>query len=204
MKIYGDMISPYVRMCFVTAHEAGIGGDVSLVATGVTVATANADLVALSPIGQIPVLVTQADDAVHDSRVIIDYLCDIAGKEDLLARRGLVRTRVLTLQAVGHGIADAAVGYRNEVAQRPPELHWHAWLERMKLRVVTALDTLEGRWQPELAKVTVGSITVAVVLSYLDYRFPDWTWRRSRPQLGRFHEAFSSRDSMQQTALPAA
>ena len=28
MKIYGDMISPFVRMTIVTAHEAGLGGKV--------------------------------------------------------------------------------------------------------------------------------------------------------------------------------
>ena len=204
MKIYGDMISPYVRMCFVTAHEAGIGEDLSLIETGVTVAAANPDLVRLSPIGQIPVLVTNAGDAVHDSRVIIDHFCDLAGRDDLLPRRGPARTRVLTQQAIGQGLADAAVGFRNETAQRPPALHWQAWLERMKLRAETALDTLETSWPPELARVTVGSIAVAVVLSYLDYRFKEWAWRRTRPQLGRFHEAFSGRRSMRQTALPAA
>ncbi len=29
MKIYGDFLSPFVRMCFVTAHEIGLGEKVA-------------------------------------------------------------------------------------------------------------------------------------------------------------------------------
>mgnify|MGYP000913062096 CR=1 FL=1 len=28
MRLYGDMLSPFVRMCFVTAHEVGLGDKV--------------------------------------------------------------------------------------------------------------------------------------------------------------------------------
>lgn len=198
MKIYGDMISPYVRMCFVTAHEAGFGDQVELVATDVKVATENEELAALSPIAQIPVLVTPDGTVLHDSRVIADYLSHGASRKLL----GEKRHRALTLQAIGLGIADAAVAYRNEIAQRPENLHWHAWLDRQKLRVEHALDALEARWQTELSQVSVGSITVAVTLAYLDFRFGAWSWRNGRPRLTAFHQGFNARSSMQATALP--
>ncbi|WP_119273561.1 glutathione S-transferase family protein [Taklimakanibacter deserti] len=201
MKIYGDMISPYVRICFVAAHEAGLGGELELIATDVKVATENEELAALSPIAQIPVLVTPDGAVLHDSRVIVDHLnqaCD----QKLLARGGDERHRTLTLQAIGIGIADAAVAYRNEIAQRPERLHWHTWLDRQKLRVERALDALEARWQRELCQVNVGSITVAVALAYLDFRFDAWSWRNGRPSLTTFHQRFNTRSSMQATVLP--
>ena len=202
LKIYGDMISPYVRACIVTAHEAGLGDNVQLIQTDVAMAAANEDLAVLSPIAQIPVLVTPQGVAIHDSRVIVDYLCFV-GDRTLMPTDGDERYRVLTLQAIGQGIADAAVSYRNEKAQRPTGLHWIAWLDRLKLRVEFALDALEASWQRDLGHLSAGSITVAVVLSYLDYRFDDWTWRSERAKLAAFHNRFSVRHSMQVTALGA-
>src|SRR5262245_24651350 len=139
MKIYGDLISPFVRMCLVTAHEAGIGDKVELVAAKVAPTVANESLAALSPIAKIPVLVTDHGHPVHDSRVIIEYLCHVSGNKTLIPDDGVKRFRVLTLQAIGQGIAEAAVSYRYETAQRPEGLQWGAFKDRLKLRVDTAL-----------------------------------------------------------------
>jgi glutathione S-transferase len=204
MKIYGDLVSPFVRMCLVTAHEAGIGDKVELVAAKVLPTEANRELAALSPIGKIPVLVTDHGHPLHDSRVIIEYLCHISGNKTLIPDDGVKRFRVLTLEATGQGIGDAAVAYRYETAQRPEALRWQAWMDRLKLRVDTALNDLEGAWEKDLGEVTAGSIAVAVALSYIDYRLGGWAWRDRRPKLARFHERFSARPSMQKTALPPA
>lgn len=202
MKIHGDIVSPYVRICLVTAHETGIGDRLELVATDVRIATANEPLARLSPIAQIPVVMTDDGHVLHDSRVIVDYICHVSDNRALLPTEGPARFRVLTLQAIGQGIADAAVSYRNEIAQRPQALHWQAWLDRLQLRIDTALDALERSWASELGETTVGSIAVAVALSYLDYRFGHWAWRHQRPGLAAFHERFAIRPSMEKTALP--
>lgn len=203
LKIYGDMISPFVRTCFVAAHEAGLAEWVELVAADVAIAIESAPLAALSPIAQIPILVTPSGAALHDSRVIVDHLSEI-GSRPLIPGGGAARHRILTLQAIGTGMADAAVAYRNEAVQRPEALHWHAWLDRQKQRVMRALDILNAHWQSELADTNAGSITVAVSLSYLDFRFGMWNWRDRRTALANFHERFNERPSMLATALPAS
>jgi glutathione S-transferase len=203
MKIYGDMISPYVRMCIVIAYETGLAGELDLIDTDVTIANENPDLAAMSPIGQIPVLATEDSGFVHDSRVIVDYFCHRGGRQSLLDGLG-GRYRILTLQAIACGIADAAVFHRNENAQRPAELHWQSLLDRQRTRVMHGLDALEDHWQAELAEVNVGSLSVAVVLSYLDFRFDAWAWRPERPRLSRFHAEFSERQSMRATSLAKA
>ncbi|HTN98603.1 MAG TPA: glutathione S-transferase C-terminal domain-containing protein, partial [Nordella sp.] len=63
---------------------------------------------------------------------------------------------------------------------------------------------LEKTWMKDLSEITAGSIAVAVALSYLDFRIPDWQWRKDRPKLRAFHEVFSNRPSMQATALKPA
>jgi len=203
MKIYGDIISPFVRMSLVAAHEAGIGEKVKLEETKVSPSGANTSLVAQAPLGKIPVLVTDHGTAVYDSRVIIEYLCHVAGNSTLIPDDGVKRFRVLTLQALAQGMGDAGVAYRYETAARPKEFQWEDWKKRQKLRVTDALDDLERNWEQWLSDVNVGSIATAVVLEYLDYRLDDWAWRNGRPKLAKFHAAFTERPSMQKNPLPA-
>ena len=85
---------------------AVIGEKLELVTTKVAPTEPNPQLERLSPIGKIPVLVT--DHGHHDSRVIIEYLCHISGNNTLIPDDGVKRFRVLTLQSIGQGVADIA------------------------------------------------------------------------------------------------
>ncbi len=203
MKIYGTLTSPFVRTTLVTAHELGLGNRVILVSEQVSPTEANPKLTALSPIGKVPVLETDHAHAIHDSRVIVEYLCHVAGNSDIIPDDGVKRFQVLTLQALGQGLGEAAVSYRYETATRPKGLQWTEWLERTKLRINAVFDDLDANWQNYLGNINAGSITVAVVLSYIDFRMPEFGWRNRRPKLTAFHESFSKRDSMVKTALAA-
>lgn len=201
MKLHGDLLSPFVRMSLVTAHEVGLGGKVQQVVTRVNPTTVNTDLTPLSPVGKVPVLVTDHNHPLYDSRVIIEYLCHVSGNKTLIPDDGVKRFRVLTLLALGQAIAEAGVAWRYETAVRPQGLQWREWMERQTIRVNAEFDDLETTWSKDLAEVTAGSISVAVALSYLDFRIPDWSWRPGRPKLEAFHQAFSARPSMQATVL---
>lgn len=202
MKIYGDIISPFVRMSLVCAYEAGLGDKVTLAETKVSPVEANNSLVSVAPLGKIPVLITDHGHAVYDSRVIMEYLCHVAGNSTLIPDDGVKRFRVLTLQALAQGMGDASVGYRYETGVRPKELQWAGWISRQRGRVLASLDELDKDWSTTLAEVNVGSIAVAVVLDYIDYRMPDWAWRDGRKNLTAFYESFSKRPSMTTNPLP--
>ena len=202
MKLYGDIISPFVRMCLVCAHEAGIGDKVALTEAKVSPTEANKSLAGMAPLAKIPVLVTDHGHAIYNSRVIIEYLCHVAGNSTLIPDDGVKRFRVLTLQALAQGVGDAAVGYRYETGVRPKGLQWEGWMARQRERANAAFDDLERNWGACLEEVSVGSIAAAVVLDYVDYRLPDWSWRSGRPMLTAFHQKFSARPSMSKNALP--
>jgi glutathione S-transferase len=188
-------------MTIVTAHEVGLGGKVQHIVENTNPAQVNPRLAALSPIGKIPILETDHGHGIYDSRVIIEYLCHVAGNSSLIPDDGVKRFRVLTLQALGQAMADAAVALRYEVAARPKGLQWDDWMARAKTRINAALDDIEANWMDTLAEVTAGSIAVAVTLSYIDFRMPDFGWREGRPKLAAWHEAFSRRESMEKTSL---
>lgn len=204
MKLHGDLISPFFRMCLVTAHEVGLGTKIQHVQTRADPTSVNPDLTALSPVGKVPVLVTDHNHPIYDSRVIVEYLSHVSGNKTLIPDDGVKRFRVLTLQALGQAIAEAGVAFRYETAVRPQGLQWREWLSRHELRVKAEFDDLEKTWIKDLSEITAGSIAVAVALSYLDFRIPDWQWRKDRPKLEAFHEAFSNRPSMQATVLKPA
>jgi glutathione S-transferase len=201
MKLYGDIISPFVRMALVTAYEVGLGGKIERQEARVQPGEENTSLAAIAPLAKIPVLVTDHGHALYDSRVIVEYLCHVSGNKTLIPDEGVKRFRILTLQALGQGIADAAVGFRYEMASRPKGLQWQEWMDRQKKRVSAALDDIE--MNADLGDINAGTISVAVTLGYLDFRLADWNWRNGRSKLAGFHKEFSQRESMTKTALPS-
>jgi glutathione S-transferase len=204
MKLYGNFVSPFFRMCVVTAIEAGIIGRMQLVDTEVKPGEVNASLEKLSPIGKIPVLETDHHRTIYDSRVIMEYLLHVSGNKSLLPDDGVKRFRILTLLALAQGLGDAAVGLRYELAARPEGTRWQEWAERARARLNAGLDDLDRNWAPLLADLNLGSIATAVVLSYIDHRHEALSWRKTRPGLAAFHAGFLERPSMTETSLSKA
>lgn len=202
MKIYGDILSPFVRAALVTAHEVGLGSKVELMPIRVPPTGQSADMPAGAPLGKIPVLVTDHGHPLYDSRVIIEYLCHVAGDRTLIPDDGVKRFRVLTLQALGLGLAETAVAYRYETAMRPAGSQWQEWIGRQHIRFAAGFDDLENTWLRDLEQVSAGTIAVAVALAYIDYRLGELGWRTGRPALCAFAERFGARESMIRTPLP--
>ncbi len=74
------------------------------------------------------------------------------------------------------------------------------WLGAFPIKVAAALDTME-RLVPALtaAPFGIGQITLGIVPSYIDFRFPTLGWRTGRPGLAAWHATFAARPSMQAT-----
>ena len=114
------------------------------------------------------------------------------------------RFRVLTLQALGQGMADAAVAYRYETAARPKGLQWEDWMARTETRIHAAFDDLEANWMDSAAggecRRHRGGRHARL------HRFPPAgpsAGATAARSLAHWHEAFSGRDSMVKTALAA-
>jgi glutathione S-transferase len=196
MKLHGDLLSPFVRMCMATAIEAGLSGRVQLLSAILKPQEVHAALAALSPIGKIPILETDHGHALYDSRVIMEYLCHVAGNKVLLVDEGNAHFHILTLLALAQGLGDAAVALRYETFMRPEATRWPELAERQRARIYACVDELENKWHEHFKDVTLGTIAVAVVLGYLDVRHGALDWRNNRPRLSAFQESFAKRDSM--------
>jgi glutathione S-transferase len=192
MKLHGDVISPFVRMCLVSAHHLGLADKLAMAKTGVKPTEVNETLERLSPIAKVPVLETDHGHGIYDSRVIMEYLAHHAGSNDFIPNDGVKRFRVLTLLALAQGTADAAVALRYEQAQRPKEFFWGDYANRLTARINAGLDSLNRDWTDVIGLMNAGTIATACMLDYVDFRHDALNWRNGRPALASFNEQMNA------------
>ena len=107
---------------------------------------------------------------------------------------------MLTLEATGDGICDAAVLMVYEGRSRPAEMQYTPWVDGQWTKIERALDTLEDRWLSLLeGPLNIGQIAVACALGYLDFRLSERDWRASHPKLADWYAGFGQRPAMQST-----
>ncbi len=200
MKIHGDVISPFTRMCLVTAHELGLKDKVKLVKGHAKANEVNPALEKLSPLGKIPILETDHGHAIHDSRVIMEYLAHVAGAGHFIPNDGVARFRVLTTLATAQGMADAAVALRYETASRPDAFRWPEFAERLRARIRASVADIEQHTE-QLTDVNAASIAVVCALAYVDFRHPALNWREGNPKTAAFAATFNQRQSLKDWPL---
>nr|WP_100548384.1 MULTISPECIES: glutathione S-transferase [unclassified Pseudomonas] len=199
MQLIYAAASPFARKVRVLAAETGLLDRIELLDTAVLPTTLNERVNALNPLGKIPVLLTDADEVLYDSRVICEYLDTLHAGAKLLPS-GAARWQVLCLMALADGLMDAALLARYERAARPAELQWSAWLDGQLGKVQRSLAELERQVERLQGPLDLGQIGVACALGYLDFRFADLDWRAAHPGLAAFQQTFAQRASMQASA----
>ncbi|MGD9811249.1 MAG: glutathione S-transferase family protein [Sphingobium sp.] len=181
MRMFWSPRSPFARKAMVVAHEAGLADRIEIIRIDIPQREPNPDLAAASPLQKLPTLVTDEGQTIIDSPVICEYL-DGLGKAGLYPQ-GAERWRALSFQALGDELLTIMLQWRAEL-RRPEENRSAPLLANFAARLDRSLDWLEAQsW--EAGPVTIGDITIGVMLSYLDFRFPEREWRKGRDRLAR-------------------
>jgi glutathione S-transferase len=196
MKIYFSPFSPYVRKCLVAGHELGLNERIELLPSNANPVQRDQEIIAKNPLGKVPTFLTDDGQVLYDSRVICEYLDDLAGGT-LFPRSGKARWETLTLQSLADGMLDACLLARYEDVARPEALRWAEWRAAQLDKVETSLAHLETCSQQLDGRVDMGSLTIGCALWYLDLRFPEVNWRSRYPQVAQWFAVFSQRPSMQ-------
>jgi glutathione S-transferase len=199
MQLYYAPASPFVRKVMVLLHEAKATAQVTLVPASGNPLEPGSMPTDRNPLGKIPALEREDGPTLYDSRVICRYLDDRLGTGLYPATPRL--WDVLTLEATADGICDAAVLMRYEGFVRPEPYRSPEWMEGQWAKVERALTAVENRWMSHLAgPFDMGQIAIGSALGYLDFRFADRDWRRSKPALSAWWAAVGGRASMAATA----
>ncbi len=195
LRLHASPTSPFARIVSVTLREAGLADAVQISAVSGTPLDPGSMPLELNPLGKIPVLERPDGPALYDSRVICRYLDDLAGGRLYPGKPGLWAT--LTLEATGHGIAEAALAMTYEARLRPEGARSGPWVDGQWAKIARALDTLEARWLSHLAgPLDLGQIAVGCALGYLDFRHEARGWRIGRAGLAAWSAKFLKRPAM--------
>ena len=197
MKLYSNAASPFARKCRVIALELGIKLEEIR-----TLPMQDPEFRKINPLGKIPALVLDDGSTLIDSPVICEYLNHAGGGKffpaDTIWKAASGRWKALGLAALGDGLSDAAVAWVILGRENPvPEVA----RQRQMQAVLATLDVLER--VKFATDPTIGEITVACAIGYVEFRMPDLDWKSSRPNLSAWYEKFRECPSMKATA-PAA
>lgn len=203
MRLIGTLTSPYVRKARIVLAEKKIDCELVIDNGGPD----GAGLAQLNPLCRVPVLVLEDGNTLFDSRVIVEYLDNLAPNNRLLPPPGRERTLIRRWEALCDGACDAATSAVME-ARRPPQEQSTAWIERQRQVIAHALaacahDLGDHAWCHGNA-ITLADVALGAMLGYLSLRFADIDWRSTYPNLARHYDKLMQRPSFAETAPPAA
>ncbi len=144
-----------------------------------------------NPLGKVPTLIGEDGTAYYDSRVILEYLDQLAGGGKILPRDPKARMDALRLQALCDGLLEASLLIVYEGRYRPADKAVQTWVDRQAEKVSRGMAMLEASPPPLDPMPNVGQITLACLLGYRDLRFQG-TWRKEYPRLVAWHDRFAA------------
>jgi glutathione S-transferase len=196
MKLHYSAASPFARKVWVTAIECGFGDKLTLSATNPH--ESPAELVDANPFSKVPALELPNGDVIYESLLICEYLDDMAGGGIVVPAERSERLAMLRRHALANGLLEVSVLRRVE-SLRAKEADRDKNIARQAAITVRALDRLEANAGSFDETLDLGNLSTVIALDYLDFRFPDDSWRDARPTLAGWHAKYSKRDSLKAT-----
>ncbi len=194
------LTSPFGRKVRMAIDVLGLGERVSIVPANTL--DESDTLRQQNPLGKLPCLLFADGTAIFDSRVIIEFLQELAGSDRLVPTRGLERYRTLTRAVLADGITDAGLLMVYEGRFREAGTYSQRWLAHQRGKIARALAIFEAE-PPPFDKTDVVSIGLTCALGYLDWRQPV-EWRDDHPRLVEWLSAYADFEpAVGRTRVPA-
>lgn len=202
MKLIGSLTSPYARKVRIVLAEKKIEYDFKLDSPW----TPESNIPDLNPLGKIPVLVLDDETVLFDSRVIVEYLDNVAPNNKLMPAPNRERTEVKRWEALADGICDAAVLIFLE-KMRPAKQQSADWIARQEDKITRSLDFMseqlgESSWCMG-THFSLADIATGCALGYLGFRFPGIDWHEKYANLARISDKLLQRASFAETVPQA-
>jgi glutathione S-transferase len=183
MKLFISPISPYARKVAAVGILKGLDHRIEKVRAR----DIGVDIGALNPLGKVPTLTTDNGETLIESALICQYLDEIGEGPRLYGENAVVRRRILQLEALGHGVLDAAVACRMEVREHPPEKQSPSWLERQHQKVERGFAAIESLLDDVGPDLGIPHITFACMLFFVDQHKVFETWRQRHPKFAAWY-----------------
>ena len=198
MKLIGSFTSPYVRKVRVVLAEKKIDYEFELDSPWLP----ETNVPNVNPLGKIPALILDDETVLFDSRVIVEYLDNVAPNNKLMPAPNRERTEVKRWEALADGICDAAALMFLE-RKRPAKQQDAQWILRQEDKIGRALEYMaeelgENVWCMG-THFTLADIATSCALGYLAFRFPEIHWSERHPNLARLYTKLILRPALADT-----
>jgi glutathione S-transferase len=156
-----------------------------------------------NPLGKIPVLVLDDEEALYDSRVIVEYLDDRTPVGKLVPNDHSARIAVIRWSALADGICDAAVSAMLE-SRKPRQQQSAVFIEKQIAKVTAGLEKLnkdisKKKWCVN-ETFSLADISVGCMLAYVGLRFKKLNWQDNYLNLAKHYSVLIKRPSFKETA----
>jgi glutathione S-transferase len=198
MILRSSPTSPFVRKVRMAILHLKLTDKIAT--TGVDLMNSDDALRKENPLGKIPALITAEGRAIYDSRVILEYLDNLAGGGIIIPDGWPARLDALTLQALCDGITDACILIVYEGRHRPAAIHHPPWLDYQRGKIVRGLAAF-AKAPPDPAHFNVATIAAACMLGYVDLRKPV-DWREDFSALVSWLDAFRAKHPEYDATVP--
>ncbi|MDQ9022905.1 glutathione S-transferase N-terminal domain-containing protein [Acinetobacter sichuanensis] len=195
MQLYYSLTSPFARKVCVLIQELKIQDQFEMIKID---PWTNPDLRHINPLSKVPTLVLNHKEVLFDSALICEYLSTLKDKALIYPTERVEYFKSLRLQALADG-AMSAVGRCYAELKKPEHLQSQDMLQRFQATQVATLIWLEQHLDNFTKNFGIGEISVACLLAYIDFRFPEQDWKIKYSQLAAWFEQVKARDSMQFT-----
>lgn len=186
MKLIGSLTSPFVRKVRIVLAEKKIECEFELDSPWAP----ETNIPNLNPLGKVPVLAIDDESVLFDSRVICEYLDNVAPNNKLMPATNRERTEVKRWEALADGICEAAGNIFLE-KKRPVEKQSSDWIARQESKIIRGLDYMAAQLAENTwcigTHFTLADIASGCALGYLAFRFPEIDWSEKHPNLARLH-----------------
>jgi glutathione S-transferase len=204
MILVGQYDSPFVRRVAVTLNLYGA----PFARRPFSVFKDFDAVLALNPLGKVPVLTLDDGENLFDSRAILDYLDGLAEPGlRLLPSAEPERRRVLRVEAVAVGLCEKLYELCYEFARREAGKQDLGVVARTERQVRSALDWLEAlQPSPWLhgASLTRADVTAAIAVTYLREKQAGFVSRSDHPMLQALCDRCEATDHFRDAAYSAA
>ena len=197
MKLAYSPNSPYVRKVMACAIIRGLDGQIEKW----TIAASDAQVAARNPLAKVPTLIADDGMALFDSPVICEYIDSLGSAPKLFPAAGPARWNALRQQAQADGIMDASQPRRREIAL-PQDDGRKEYIATQRLKVDRAVAAFEAEADSLGMLTTIGEVTIACALGYLDFRYANEPWRPAAPKLAAWFAKVSELPAIKNTIPP--
>jgi glutathione S-transferase len=202
MKLLGTPRSPYAWKARIALEEKQIPY-VYLVAPPAEPAS---EASRYKPLGKIPVLVCDDGSTIYDPAVIVEYVDRLVPVPRLIPESFAHRIEVKRWEALGDGIADAAVLISRDERQPASTRQSAEWYSNQQEKIDLGLATMEGDLGPRKFchgdAFTLADIACGMALAYLDRALTRIKWRKSFPHLDAHSDRLAARESFRIAVPP--